>query len=164
MDLFPHWSFVSYQGDRAARIESQLIICTPCRMLRGQLTSVTGTLTAADELPLEARAASASLRLTFSTILLLSQSLFPNAPPSLLPKKTSSVDGTYMGASWANANVSLEAISSNDGDLPRISRKPLSKIWKKGGAVEVGLKVTLNADSRKGPSSPITAKERGSTN
>ena len=41
----------------------------------------------------------------FETWLLWSMSLIPSAPPSLLAKKTSSVAGTQIGTSCANAKV-----------------------------------------------------------
>lgn len=46
---------------------------------------------------------------------------------------------------------------------PRMSRNAGSKIWKKGGAVDVGLNSWLKEELRKGPLGPRTANDLGST-
>lgn len=102
--------------------------------------------------------------LILPTSLLWLISLFPKVPPPLLAKKTSSVSETYIGASCANANVSLDATSWIDGSDPSIVKKASLKIWKNGGSVEVGLKNLENDESRKEPVAPRTANDRGSTN
>lgn len=61
--------------------------------------------------------------------------------------------------------MELDATSRIDGFGPRIVRKPGSNIWKNGGDVEVGLKVSKD-DSRNVVmlEPPMTANNLGSTN
>lgn len=110
--------------------------------------------------PLAASAASASRRLSFATWLLWSMSLKPSGPPSLLAKKSSSVVGSNMGASCANAKPGLEAIATMDACGPRMSRKSSWKTWKNGAVVLVGLNVDV---LRKWPPAPRTANDAGGT-
>ena len=96
----------------------------------------------------------------FETWLLWSMSLIPSAPPSLLAKKTSSVAGTQIGASCANANVSFWDMRRILAFGPSTSRNTSENTWKKGGVSLVG----LNGSEllRKVPLGPRTAKERKS--
>lgn len=155
MGPFPHSSFgwcLEGQAD-TFRMDHRKRVMTP--------TVVTGTWIG---LLFAVMAASTSFRLIFPTTLLWFKSLIPSDPPSLLAKNTSSVAGKNIGASWANAKVALCATCRIEGLEPSMDKKERSKIWKNGGAVDVGLKNVSMASSRNVAFPPRTLKDRGSTN
>ena len=126
-------------------------------------TFVTVTFTGAMPCPEARMAVATSFKLIFATWLLWSMSLIPSAPPSLLEKNTSSVFGTQIGASWANAKVAFAATARMVALGPRIFRKSGWNTWKNGGLELVGLKNSSVADVRKDPLMPSTLNASGST-
>lgn len=130
-----------------------------------RLTAVTVTFKALVLLADASAARATSLRLIMETRLLWLISLKPRAPPSLLAKKTSSVSGTQIGASWAKAKPGFDATTRMDAEVPRtLVTKSGWKIWKNGGLVFVGLKNCVIEDCRKVPFSPRVANDCGLMN